>query len=81
MIRLSAVVLALSILVVGSIEAAAQIPNSARPGRERDLFFDRPNPAVPRIQLQDGRPAPVITPSKSKKRPAKRRTNRNPRSR
>jgi hypothetical protein len=58
--------------------AAPRIPSSAQPGRERDLFFDRPFPPPPRIQLQDGRPAPVVTPrtkSRSKARQPNRRRN------
>jgi hypothetical protein len=53
--------------------AAPRIPSSAQPGRERDLFFDRPFPPPPRIQLQDGRPAPVITPRKGTKSRSKAR--------
>jgi hypothetical protein len=74
-------VLALAMLADAALGAAApRVPSSAQPGRERDLFFDRPFPPPPRIQLQDGRPAPIVTPrkgtkSRSKARQPNRRRN------
>jgi hypothetical protein len=64
---------ALILTMVGS-DALAQtkIPSSAMPGRERERFIDQPFPPTPRIQLQDGRPAPVIVPP-DRKRPSKRK--------
>ncbi len=53
--------------------AAAQIPNSALPGREREQILGKPGPqpGVPQIELQDGRPKPVFE-VKPGKRPSKR---------
>jgi hypothetical protein len=45
------------------------------PGRERQQLLDQPFPSTPRIQLQDGRPAPVIT-TPDRKRPPKRKKGR-----
>ncbi len=60
--------------IVASDGALAQhIPSSDLPGRERERFLDQPYPPTPRIQLQDGRPAPVFTTSKSKSQNKKRR--------
>jgi hypothetical protein len=56
-------------------QAAPRIPSSATPGRERERFIDQPFPPVPQIELQDGRPAPVIT-SPNQQRPAKRKKSR-----
>jgi hypothetical protein len=72
----SAVLLLIAVLARDALaQARPQVPSSALPGRERERFIDQPYPPVPRIQLQDGRPAPVIT-TPDRKRPAKRKRSR-----
>lgn len=67
---IAAVVLMLTAVVPSAAFAAPKIPSSELPGRERDRFLDKPYPPVPRIELLDGRPKPVIT---EPKRPPKRK--------
>ena len=68
----SALACVLSMMAMAT--ASAQIPNSALPGREREQILGKPGPqpGVPRIELQDGRPKSVFE-VKPGKRPAKRR--------
>jgi hypothetical protein len=79
--RFTAMTVAFLLAAFVSESALAQvrptIPNSALPGREREQLWGRPGPplGVPQIELRDGRPAPVIQPSK-KRKPVKRRNNR-----
>jgi len=63
-----------SLLTIVTIDAAfaQRIPSSAMPGRERQQLFDPLSPPVPRIELRDGRPAPVYEIGKTT-RPAKRK--------
>jgi hypothetical protein len=56
-------------------QARPAVPSTAQPGRERQQLLDQPSPPTPRIQLQDGRPAPVIV-SPDRKRPPKRKKSR-----
>ena len=67
-------VAAASLLTIVTIDAAfaQRIPSSAMPGRERQQLVDPLSPPVPRIELRDGRPAPVYEIGKTK-RPAKRK--------
>jgi hypothetical protein len=83
MARASATAALLALIVMLPEAAAGQtrptIPSSAMPGREREQLLDQPFPPTPRIQMQDGRPAPVINtqkeapPSKRKKRRGSKR--------
>jgi len=67
-------VLACVLSLLAMATAAAQVPNSALPGREREQMFGKPGPqrGVPQIELQDGRPRSVFE-VKPAKRPATRR--------
>jgi hypothetical protein len=51
---------------------APRIPSNEFPGRERERFLDQPFPPVPRIELQDRRPKPVIE-DRRKAKPKHRR--------
>jgi hypothetical protein len=68
------VVAAALLLTIVTIDAtfAQRIPSNAAPGRERQQLFDPLSPPVPRIELRDGRPAPVFETGKPS-RPAKRK--------
>ena len=69
----TAIAAAVLVLAISADAAFAQrIPSSAMPGRERQQFGDPLGPPVPRIELRDGRPAPVFETGKDT-RPAKRR--------
>jgi hypothetical protein len=57
---------------VDAAHAQSGIPGGNRPGRERERFFDPVQTQAPRIQLRDGRPAPVFETTRTK-RPAKRK--------
>lgn len=60
------------IAAVASADAALAQTRGAMPGRERQQLGIPSGPQTPRIQLRDGRPAPVIeTPQKRK--PVKRK--------
>jgi len=52
--------LALATLVAAEACAQPLVPPNARPGRERQQLGDPLGPPVPRIELRDGRPAPVF---------------------
>jgi hypothetical protein len=81
--RVSLMTVFLFLIVVLPEIAAAQsrstIPSSALPGRERDRFIDQPYPPTPRIELKDGRPAPVFTVQDAQ--PVKRKKKRAPKRR
>jgi hypothetical protein len=68
---IAASIFALIIFAAGAACAAPKVPSSELPGRERERFFDQPNP-VPRIELRDGKSKPVIEPRKQT-RPVKRK--------
>jgi hypothetical protein len=56
---LASAAFALAIVAAGEACAQPLIPPSARAGRERQQLGDPLGPTVPRIELRDGRPAPV----------------------
>jgi hypothetical protein len=72
MLRAAAAALLLVIAATDATFAQPRIPSSAMPGREREQLFDPLSPPVPRIELRDGRPAPVFEIGKQR-RPAKRK--------
>ncbi len=72
MLKAVAAALLLTIVTIDAT-VAQRIPSSAMPGRERQQLFDPLSPPVPRIELRDGRPAPVYEIGRKKPRPAKRK--------
>ena len=69
--RIALATAAFALVTLGVAGACAQplIPPNARPGRERQQLGDPLGNPVPRIELRDGRPAPVFeTGKKSSKR-------------
>jgi len=61
---------ALVTLAVAEAWAQPLVPPGARPGRERQQLGDPLANPVPRIELRDGRPAPVF---ETGKKPSKRK--------
>jgi hypothetical protein len=75
MLLAPAVLLIVALASDALAQTAPRIPSSDLPGRERERFIDQPFPPVPRIELQDGRPKPVIEQrKKAKPKRNKRRT-------
>jgi hypothetical protein len=71
MLEAAAVALLLAFMTIDAA-VAQRIPSSAMPGRERQQLGDPLSPPVPRIELRDGRSAPVFEVGKPR-RPAKRK--------
>ncbi len=70
-VAVSALVL---IAAVAAADAALAQTRGAVPGRERQQLGYPSGPQTPRIELRDGRPAPVI--ESQKKKPPKRKRSR-----
>lgn len=72
MTRSVAMALLLAIAAIDAAAAQARVPSGAMPGRERQQLGDPLRQPVPRIELRDGRPAPVVQ-TRPAKRPVKRK--------